>query len=270
MRLSPRLPAANVNVSRANPLRDFASMLGTLVLLAVAVYAALGLAVDLLVPRLTPAMERRIVRAMVSGHPLLKNSRPAPEALQALADRTRLALGEADGELHLRVVDAEAVNAFALPGRTIVLTSGMLRTLEYENELVFVLGHELGHIAARDHLRALGRGLVLVAMTETVLGDRGGLSDLLSSLMLLTDRGFSRAQESRADRSGLRAMHAVYGHVGGLDQVFAHLGDTDYDALTEFTLTHPESSKRVAALRGIVSDEGYAEAAPLPLGPDLR
>ena len=44
---------------------------------------------------------------------------------------------------------------------------GLLENVESENELAFVLGHELGHFRNRDHLRGLGRGiafsLVLVA-----------------------------------------------------------------------------------------------------------
>lgn len=272
MRLSPRLPdpTDNVNVSKGSPLKDFVVMLGTLALGLGAVYLLLGLAVDFTVPRLSPQMERRIASALAVNHPLLKHSRPAPQAVRDLAERTRMALGTVDGDVDVRVWDKGMVNAFALPGRTIVLTTGMLSTLEYENELVFVLGHEMGHIAARDHLRGLGRGLVLVALSEVVLGDSGGLSDLLTGMLQLTNQSFSRGQETRADESGLTAMDAVYGHVGGLSAVFEHLGDTDYDTLTEFTLSHPESSKRIAALRELIARRGYAERTPLDLPESMR
>ena len=42
-----------------------------------------------------------------------------------------------------------------------VIYQGLLAQAESENELMMVLGHELGHFANRDHLRGLGRALLV-------------------------------------------------------------------------------------------------------------
>src|SRR5262245_7764681 len=47
------------------------------------------------------------------------------------------------------VVDAPAVNAFALPGGFIYITRGILPFLRDDAELAAVLGHETGHVDAR-------------------------------------------------------------------------------------------------------------------------
>ena len=60
MQYIPRLPKKNVNVTPTSPLRDLLVMLGGVMLTLVAVYVALGVAVDLLVPHITPDMEARI------------------------------------------------------------------------------------------------------------------------------------------------------------------------------------------------------------------
>ncbi len=48
-------------------------------------------------------------------------------------------------------------NAFAMPGGTTGLITGLLETLDNEIELAFVIAHELGHFHNRDHLSGLGR-----------------------------------------------------------------------------------------------------------------
>jgi len=52
-------------------------------------------------------------------------------------------------EYHVKVVDSHVVNAFAVPGGYIYLTRGILAQLNNEAELMGVLAHEMGHIAAR-------------------------------------------------------------------------------------------------------------------------
>jgi predicted Zn-dependent protease len=52
-------------------------------------------------------------------------------------------------EYHVKVVDSPVVNAFAVPGGFIYLTRGILAQLNNEAELMGVMGHEMGHIAAR-------------------------------------------------------------------------------------------------------------------------
>lgn len=52
-------------------------------------------------------------------------------------------------EYHVKVVDSQVVNAFAVPGGYIYLTRGILAQLNNEAELMGVLAHEMGHIAAR-------------------------------------------------------------------------------------------------------------------------
>ena len=59
---------------------------------------------------------------------------------------------------HFAVVDAAAVNAFALPGGYIYLTRGIMAYLNDEAELAGVLGHEIGHVTARHAAQAYAIG----------------------------------------------------------------------------------------------------------------
>lgn len=267
MKFTAKLPETNVNVSQESLLKNFLLMLAGLAGIIVLAYAALGLAVDWVAPHVSYDMEHKIASSMLGGHPLLKDSRPAPPALQALADTVRRTATGIPYDVAVRVADMEMINAFALPGGNVVITSGLLEAVESENEITFILGHEMGHLAARDHLRGLGRGLVLLAFSQLLDGG-GSLGDTLAGTLQLTDMSFSRAQETRADESGLEAMFAVHGHVAGIEDVFKHLGGKDYGYLTEFTLSHPESQKRVATLEALARERDYplGELRPVPPG----
>ncbi len=52
-------------------------------------------------------------------------------------------------EYHVRILDSPVVNAFAVPGGYVYLTRGILAQFNNEAEVMGVLGHEMGHIAAR-------------------------------------------------------------------------------------------------------------------------
>lgn len=53
----------------------------------------------------------------------------------------------------ITIVNDELSNAYVLPDRTIVITSGLLESCASEDELAFIIAHEISHIVARDYNR---------------------------------------------------------------------------------------------------------------------
>ena len=170
MQYIPKLPETNVNVTPTSPLKDLVVMLGGVILLLVALYVLLGLAVDLLVPRISPAMEARFSGYFSSMRPGGEVKTSAGKPLQKLANNIQQQCVDLPYPLNVEVVEDETVNALALPGGNIVIFSGLIDAAESENELAFVLAHEMGHFANRDHLTSMGRGLVFVVLNSVVFG----------------------------------------------------------------------------------------------------
>ncbi|MEE8475769.1 MAG: M48 family metalloprotease [Myxococcota bacterium] len=114
-------------------------------------------------------------------------------------------------EYRFGVLDSEEVNAFALPGGHIFITRGLLAHLNSDAELAAVLGHEIGHVAARHAVRQhsktqTARPLAYVASIFAraytpgyVPLDPGNLADLLGGVIL---SGYGREHELEADRLG--------------------------------------------------------------------
>jgi len=268
LKYTPRLPRTNVNVSPGSPLKDLLLMLTAATAIMVGIYIALGFAVDALAPRISYETELSIGRFM-GRHPILKDAKPAPQDIQELAETIRTQSTDIPFPVQVSIRQDPQVNAFALPGGRIVLTSGILEAIESQNELAFILGHELGHIAHRDHLRALGRGLVLLTLSSLVLesGDSSGAN--LGKMVVLTELTFTRRQETLADEAGQDALMTVFGHVTGPEQVFSHfakLADTNY--LTRFALTHPETQARIRHLKDRALANGFPSRALVPLHPE--
>jgi predicted Zn-dependent protease len=243
-----------------------------LVGLLVAVGALVALGVDVAVRLIPPEVEARVFPEFPGGGE--PSPDPRREAVQLLLERLAARWPEAPYQFRVRLLADAQVNAAALPGGSLLVTVGLLDAVGSENELAFVLAHELGHFAGRHHLRRLGRravyGLALAALT----GHGGTGGDLGSFAGELTSRGFDRSQEREADAFGLGLLAGEYGHVAGAAELFAHFGSEApaIDAVVAYFSTHPAGRDRIEALTAEAASRGWSSEAELrPLaGPLAR
>ena len=267
MKFESRLPRDDVNVSRTHPLGDAARLIAGATLLTGAFVLAAFLTVEVAIRFLPARWEQRIFAGWTET--LAEADARAPH-VQTLVDRLAAHWPENPYELRVAILTDESPNAFAAPGGAIILTSGLLEAARSENELAFVLGHEVGHFRGRDHLRALGRGLIVqVALQAVVMGSASTIPSLVSNL---AERSFGREQERDADAFGLTLVHAEYGHVAGADDFFERLPDAhaDFgDDLGAWFATHPVTEGRIEALAELTRRRGWHTDATLrPLGLD--
>jgi len=111
----------------------------------------------------------------------------------------------------IKVIDAEEVNAFALPGGFFFVNTGLLLKTETEAELAGVMAHELAHVAARHGTRQATRGQLVNLATIPLIfmggwtgyGVRQGASVLIPIGFLKFSRGFER----EADLLGLQYLY---------------------------------------------------------------
>lgn len=109
-------------------------------------------------------------------------------------------------EYHVKVVDSHVVNAFAVPGGYIYLTRGILAQLNNEAELMGVLAHEMGHIAARHTVsqqskQQIGQLLLIGGMIASEKFAQYAQYALQGMQLLFLS--FSRDDERQADALGV-------------------------------------------------------------------
>jgi len=268
LKYTPRPISGNVNVSSTTPLRDFFTLATGITVTLVVIYVALGFALDILVPRLSPELENRIGRIIARSMEHAESAEPAEAYLQRLLDdlAARAEMGARDFRVH--VVNETKVNAGALPGGHVVVFTGLLKEVESENELVMILGHELGHFRNRDHLRGFGRGLVLMAISVVLTGADSGVTQFLNSALFTTEMRFSRRQENAADMTGLELLTLRYGHAGGATDFFERMHDERaLGRAGHFFDSHPYSKDRIRKLEERIRKENIPVKAVVPLDP---
>lgn len=265
MRHEARVPDDSVNVSRTHPVREALVLVAGVSASFAALLGLAAVSVDLLVRFVPTSFERR---AFAGWSPSPEAPDSPDDALrqrsQALLDRLAARWNDAPYAFRLGVVrDAEA-NAVALPGGHVLVTRGLLERAGSENELAFVLGHELGHFAHRDHLRRLGRAALFGLFVAPLLASGHAVPQLPGVAAEVASRGFDREQEAAADRFGLSLVQAEYGHVAGAADFFARLAEADptLGVVAAYASTHPGSASRVGALEEEARRRGWRLEGP--------
>jgi Zn-dependent protease with chaperone function len=260
----PKRPREGINVSDVHPLVEA----GTLVVGLTAIFFVIALALIFIIEIALYFVPAKTEAELFSGWMPddLVTVSPADERLnetQNLVDRLASHWADTPYQFRIEIDDSDIANAMALPGGLIIVTQGLLDQVESENELAFVLGHELGHFRNRDHLRALGRGIVISLFFAVITGnDVAGLGIKATDITL---RGFSRKQESKADEFGLAIVHSEYGHVNQAARLFERWDEAGEGslAIVAYLSTHPQPRDRVENLRDIADRDGWRSSGPI-------
>ncbi|NHZ96074.1 M48 family metallopeptidase [Massilia sp. CCM 8734] len=269
MKYQPSLPEHNDNISDQHPLKDFFVIGLWLVAGTALLFWMLALAVDTVVERLDHESEARLYALLpAKAIETAPAERPRQVQVQTLVDSLRACAGLRLPS-NVTLYKSDTPNAAVLPGGNIVVFTGLLDEVKSENGLAFVLAHELSHITQRDHLRALGRGIVLFGVSALLTGSDSGLSDLLAPVGQLGDATYSRTREAAADAAALRILHCRYGHAGGATELFAALkeGDADPTGLSHYVASHPAMQQRIDALDAAIRAGGMTVGPVTPLAP---
>ncbi|MCX6335639.1 MAG: M48 family metalloprotease [Bacteroidia bacterium] len=154
-------------------------------------------------------------------------------------------------DYHFKVLDSPVINAFAVPGGYVYVTRGILGQLNSEAELAGVLGHEIGHIAARHSAsqqtkQTLGQLVLIGGMiaSKTI----AQYADYASQGMQLLFLRFSRDDERMADRLGTMYSSLIGFDAHQMAEFFKvlykmNLSNTEGGVPT-FLSTHPDPGDR--------------------------
>ncbi|MFO8053230.1 MAG: M48 family metalloprotease, partial [Candidatus Omnitrophota bacterium] len=179
------------------------------------------------------------------------------ERVQKIAKRITEVSDRGELNYYFYVIDKEdkskeVINAFSLPGGYIYIFKDLLDILD-EDQLAFVLAHEMAHIVSRHHIKrlqaAMGYNLLLVASTTAPSDDNftGGLSFALAQIMA----AHSRKDEFNADNLAIK-----YTKLSGYDpKAGLELLEKLYQKSKEkirplsYFRTHPYPAQRIANIK---------------------
>lgn len=147
------------------------------------------------------------------------------------------------------IVQVKMVNAFALPGGEIVVTSELIKFAESPEEVAAVLSHEMAHAIRHHPTRGMVRAAGYNILISLFFGNNFGSS--LGEAIL--NSAYTRDMEGEADRLGLIALRDVGIKKSGLAAFFKRLRDKEDDHAKFLSLlrTHPSFEDRIVAAEAI-------------------
>lgn len=175
-------------------------------------------------------------------------------------------LGNARDDFTVTLLNSPVNNAFAIPGGYVYVTRQLLALMNDEAELAGVLGHEVGHVAARHsekRQKAAQRNSIIGLLGQigaaVLLGDgaAGQLGQQVfgTGTQLLTLK-YSRKQEEQADDLGVRylsqagydpkALSSMLASLAAQQAIDARVAGGDARSVPEWASTHPDPARRVS------------------------
>lgn len=138
------------------------------------------------------------------------------------------------------------INAFITPNGNIYFTQGLLKEIKDEEVLTFVMAHELGHYAHRDHLKSMSRQIIAALVTSIFASGNNDIDLTIGSISDLNGLTYSRKQEKEADRYANKIVYKLYGNNKGAIEFFKFLEQKEKSPeFLQYFSTHPSTSQRL-------------------------
>ncbi len=200
-------------------------------------------------------------------------------SLDQLAAPILRAAGLNPSNVRILVVNDSGLNAFVINGRAIFIHSGLLQRVTTAAQLQSIIAHEAAHIA-NGHLSrrlanlrgantAAGFGLALALAVALASDEGGAFGGIALGAASAAQRQFfahTRVEESAADQSSIRfLLSAGVNPAGAIEvlEIFRGQEALSVSRQDPYARTHPLTSDRLRALRGLVA-ANPGNAAPDP------
>jgi putative metalloprotease len=169
--------------------------------------------------------------------------------------------------LNYKVYLIKEVNAFATADGSVRVFSGLMDIMD-DNELLAVIGHEIGHVANHDSRDAIKAAYQKEALVDAIASQSTKVAAVTDSQIgkianALIDSKHSRKQESEADLYSYDFMKRNGYNVNAVASAFhilAKMGEgTEASFIDKMMSSHPEAKDRAANAKSRAEADGLYE-----------
>ncbi len=207
--------------------------------------------------------------------------------LQAVGNRLGAASDRPSQQFTLFLLKDRQINAFATLGGYVAVNAGLVLAADREDEVAAVLSHEFAHVTQSHVLRAVERAKrdsipILLAMIGAIAvaqasnspsAENGAMAAMASAqgLMLQRQIDYTRANESEADRIGIRTLArsgydpaAMADFFEKLQAVIRSNQGGDRERTPDYLQTHPVTTSRISEARQRAEQLAAAKGGYVP------
>ena len=205
---------------------------------------------------------REVVALYLGAAPLIEDTKTL-EYINALGQHIVqfVPSAETHRDWTFGVIDSSSVNAFAAPGGYVLITRGLLDLMETEDQLAFILAHEISHVVKQHHLKVIQKQVQMLEVISKMQGYMPGSNDLFKELSGIyrdfATKGLDKNAEHEADLDGTLLMtRAGFNSYSG--QAILFILSEFYKKGKEaelFFKTHPHPLVRIDRLTELLPDQ---------------
>lgn len=208
---------------------------------------------------------RESVDWMDKHNPVLPEDNPYTQRLRRLT----AGITDADGiPLNFKVYDVIDINAFACPDGSVRVFSSLMDIMD-DDELMGIIGHEIGHVLKRHSKNAFKTELLSGALKDAVASTGGVAASLTESQLgqlgqSLINAKYSQKQEKEADNCGYDFLVTHGRNPWGMVMSFEKLSALEGGAsvkqsyVEKMFSSHPETKARIEAMTKRCQKDGIA------------
>ncbi|MEO8532267.1 MAG: M48 family metalloprotease [Flavobacterium sp.] len=166
--------------------------------------------------------------------------------------------------LNYKVYKVKEVNAFATADGSVRVYSGLMDIMD-DNELLAVIGHEIGHVANNDSRDAMRAAYQKEALIDGVSSQSATITSVTDSQLgkigsALIDSKHSRKQETEADLFSYNFMKKNGYNINAEESAFRILAKmsegTEASFIDQMMSSHPDSKKRADDAKARAEKDG--------------
>lgn len=170
--------------------------------------------------------------------------------------------------LNFKVYESQTANAFASPDGSVRVYSKLMDIMTDE-ELLGILGHEMGHLAHRDSKKAYRTALLTSAARDGLMLSDGRLGQIAASTLgdigeAMLKTKYSRDQERAADDYGYEFLKSHRINPWAMAKAFEKLrklqsgnSSATLKAISTLLSTHPDLDERIKRMSDRATKDGY-------------
>ena len=243
----------NVNVSVPNPFKDLIQVCINLILIIAFIYlfayTLSGIIISTMPIKKQIAVENFI--AKIFKLPSVEISFEEQQRLNQARDKI-LKLDSnypKTSNLNIKIVDKKELNAFCYPNGNIYITSSLFKELK-NDELIFIIAHEMAHYKHKDHLKGLRRNISnMIVIYSVAFGTNNKqVSTFTEQGLQMSDLKLSRNDEKQADMYASEILLKLYGKTNAGVSVMQKL-KKENEFNIEFLSDHPDIDKRIKYIK---------------------
>ena len=201
---------------------------------------------------------------MDKHNPVLPDDDPYTIRLNKLTE----GLTDVDGlPLNFKVYNVVDVNAFACADGSVRVFAALMDIMS-DDELLGVIGHEVGHVAHHDSKKAFKQALLTSALRDAAAASSNKVAALTDSQLgdlgeALAGASYSQKQENAADDYGYEFLKSHGKNPYAMAMSFKRLkelqGESKTSKVNQLFSSHPDLDKRIQRMEKRAKSEGYSE-----------